>query len=77
MVFEVEMGPERMQLSFGAPGSFAFFDKLPEKEKKNTILIGCYLACPSAGIGKQLHSWRGQPIHYFLTETPSSPTIAQ
>lgn len=77
VVFEVEMGPERMQLSFGAPGNFAFFDKLPEDEKKSTILIGCYLACPSAGIRKQLHSWRGQPIHYFLTETPSSPAIAQ
>jgi hypothetical protein len=77
VVFEVEMGPERMQLSFGAPGSFAFFDKLPENEKKNTLLIGCYLACPSAGIRKQLHNWRGQPIHYFLTETPTSPTMAQ
>jgi hypothetical protein len=72
VVFEVQKGPEPMQLSFGSPSSWVLFEKLPEQERKNSLVIGCGLPCPSAGIRKQLHLWHGQPIHYILTETPSS-----
>jgi|GEM_PF-4496621 len=77
VVFEVEQGPERMQLSFGSAENFAFMNKLPESERKDSLLIGCYLACPAALIRKQALSWHGQPIHYFRTETPTSPVITQ
>ncbi len=77
VVFEVEKGPDRMQLSFGSADTFAFMSKVPEVERKDTLLIGCYLACPAALIRKQLSSWHGQPMHYFRTETPTSPVITQ
>jgi hypothetical protein len=76
VVFEVEQGPERMQLSFG-PSNLSSFDKLPEEERRNALLIGCEFACPAAGIRTQLHNWHGHPVHYILTETPSSPAIAE
>jgi hypothetical protein len=77
VVFQVEKGPERTQLSFGSVDNFAFMNKVPETERKDSLLIGCYLACPAGLIRKQVSSWRGQPIHYFRTDTPTSPVITQ
>jgi hypothetical protein len=77
VVFQVEKGPERTQLSFGSSENFAFMSKVPEPERKDSLLIGCYLACPAALIRKQVSSWHGQPIHYFRTDTPTSPVITQ
>jgi hypothetical protein len=77
VVFELEKGPERAQLSFGNVDTFAFMNKVPEAERKDSLLIGCYLTCPAALIRKQLSSWHGQPIHYFRTETPTSPAVTQ
>jgi hypothetical protein len=48
MVFQLEKGPERIQLFFTSPSPYALFKNLPEEERKNSILIGCYLAHPSA-----------------------------
>jgi hypothetical protein len=77
VVFEIEKGPEPMQLSFGSPSGSILFEKLPEQEKKNTLHIDCHFACPATSIRKQQHSWHGHPIHYTITETPSSPMVAQ
>jgi hypothetical protein len=54
VVFEIEKGPEPMQLSFGRPSGSILFEKLPEEEKKNTLHIDCHFACPAASIRKQL-----------------------
>jgi hypothetical protein len=77
VVFEVEKGTERTQLSFGTPETFAFMNNIPEAERKDSLLIGCYLTCPAALIRKQLTTWHGQPIHYFRTDTPTSPVITR
>lgn len=77
VVFEVEKGPERMQLSFGNPGTLVYFNYLPEEERKSGLAIECYLSCPEAGLRKQLLSWHGKPIHYFRTEAPNTPPIVQ
>jgi hypothetical protein len=77
VVFEVEKGPERMQLSFGNPGTLVYFNYLPEEERKSGLAIECYLSCPESGIRKQLLSWHGKPIHYFRTEAPNTPPIVQ
>jgi hypothetical protein len=77
VVFEVEKGPERIQLSFGNPGTLVYFNYLPEEERKSGLAIECYLSCPEAGIRKQLLSWHGKPIHYFRTEAPNTPPIVQ
>ncbi|HXN17679.1 MAG TPA: hypothetical protein VN875_05050 [Candidatus Binatus sp.] len=77
VVFEMEKGPRPMQFLFASPDSFAFMNKVPEAERKDSLLIGCYLTCPSVLIRKQASSWRGQPIHYFRTETPTGPVITQ
>jgi hypothetical protein len=77
VVFELEEKPGLAQLSFGSVDTFAFMSKVPEAEQKDTLLIGCYLTCPAALIRKQVSSWHGQPVHYFRTETPTSPVITQ
>jgi hypothetical protein len=77
VVFEIDKGPEPIQISYGSPLGWTAFEKLPEEERKNSLLIDCYFACPAAGIRKQQHSWHGHPIHYTITETPSSPVVAQ
>lgn len=77
VVFEVVKGAERTQLSFGSPASWIFFKDLPDEEQKTSLVIGCYLSCPASGIQKQLFAWHGRAIHYFRTETPSSPTVTQ
>jgi len=77
VVFEVEKGPEPMQLSFGNPGTLVYFNSLPEEERKSGLAIECYLSCPEAGIRKQLLSWHGKPIHYFRTEAPNAPPVVQ
>jgi hypothetical protein len=77
VIFEVDKGPEPIQISHGSPLGWTVFEKLPEEERKNSLLIDCHFACPPAGIRKQLHSWHGHPIHYTITETPSSPMVAQ
>ncbi len=77
VVFEMEKGPQPTQFSFGSPDNFAFMSKVPEAERKDSLLIGCYLACPAALIRKQVSNWHGQPIHYFRTETPTGAVITQ
>lgn len=77
VVFELQEKPGLAQLSFGSVDTFAFMSKVPQAEQKDTLLIGCYLTCPGALVRKQISSWRGQPIHYFRTETPTSPVITQ
>jgi|HubBroStandDraft_3_1064219.scaffolds.fasta_scaffold670948_1 hypothetical protein len=77
VVFELEEKPGLAQLSFGSVDTFAFMSKVPEAEQKDTLLIGCYLTCPAALVRKQLSNWRGQPVHYFRTETPTSPVSTQ
>jgi hypothetical protein len=77
VVFELEEKPGLAQLSFGSAENFAFMNKVPEPERQDSLLIGCYLTCPAALIRKQVSSWRGQPLHYFRTETPTSPVITQ
>jgi hypothetical protein len=77
VVFELQEKPGLAQLSFDSVDTFAFMSKVPQAEQKDTLLIGCYLTCPGALVRKQLSSWHGQPIHYFRTETPTSPVITQ
>jgi hypothetical protein len=38
MVFQLEKGPERIQLFFTSPSPYALFKNLPEEERKNSIL---------------------------------------
>lgn len=77
VVFEIEKRPERTQLSFANPGTFVYFNYLPEEERKSALMIGCYLSCPQAGIRKQILSWHGKPIHYFRTEAPNTEPIVE
>ena len=77
VVFEIEKGPDPVQLSFGNPGILSYFNYLPEEERKSGLAIECYLSCPQAGIRKQLLSWHGKPIHYFRTEAPNTEPIVQ
>src|ERR1700691_2263762 len=77
VVFELEEKPGLAHLSFGSVDTFAFMSRVPQAEQKDTLLIGCYLTCPAALIRKQLSSWRGQSIHYFRTDTPTSPVITK
>jgi hypothetical protein len=77
VVFEVEKASPQLELVVNAPTAMGLFDSLSEAEKRHSLLVMCYPDCPLRNIRKQLHSWNGVPVHYYLQEKANEPPIIQ
>jgi hypothetical protein len=77
VIFEVQKGSSQLELALTAPSTWTQFSDLSEAEKQHSLLVICYPDCPLAGIRRQLHVWRGIPVHYLIEETEDSRYIVQ
>ncbi|HYM78927.1 MAG TPA: hypothetical protein VE377_23340 [Candidatus Dormibacteraeota bacterium] len=78
VVFEVDHDNPRLQIGVTSPmDSWPQFDGLSEAEKQHSLLVMCYPHCSRAIIRKQLHLWRGVPVHYLIDEGEDGRSIIQ
>jgi hypothetical protein len=74
VIFEVE-GRAKIGAG-GSPSSHGEFKQLPKEEQDTSILIEC-LDCDRQKILKQLHVWRGIPIHYYFSQPSGTNPVIQ
>ena len=76
VIFEIEKNDNpRLVVGVTNPGAFAQFGDLSEAEKQHSLLVVCYPDCLLTCIRKQLHVWKGIPVHYLIEETEDGKSI--